>query len=263
MVFVILVLAVIAATCVGVQWWSSRPRISNELPPLVIPLTPNAPGTTRSWYPEPPSSRANASAAQPAHAAPQVPSATLQPTPQPAAASKPQRDPDQTYAPRKTKAPDIQPAPVISREVQKAQPPLELVVQDFADLNDPAPSETVRFRRPGDEPVQLLPGRLEVVSGDPRRQDIRFVRVPGRPAELILGREPGDSAQHVTLRSNTVSRQHARFVYADGRWVVANLSQTNPVVLNDAELSARDGARDLADGDRLELGEVVLRFHAR
>jgi predicted component of type VI protein secretion system len=79
---------------------------------------------------------------------------------------------------------------------------------------------------------------------------------------LILGRDPGDSAQHVCLRSNTVSRQHARFAFQNGQWVVSNLSQTNPVVINDEELSARDGVRRLADGDRLELGEVVLRFHA-
>jgi predicted component of type VI protein secretion system len=79
---------------------------------------------------------------------------------------------------------------------------------------------------------------------------------------LILGREPGDSPQHVTLRSTTVSRQHARFAFANGRWAVANLSHTNPVVVNDEELLARDGSRLLVDGDRLELGEVLLRFHA-
>ena len=42
-----------------------------------------------------------------------------------------------------------------------------------------APSETVRFRRPADEALQLLPGRLEVLGGEPRREEIRFVRAPG------------------------------------------------------------------------------------
>ncbi len=123
-------------------------------------------------------------------------------------------------------------------------------------------TETVRFHRPIEEPVQLLPGRLEVVSGDSHHREIRFVRVPGRPTELILGREPGDSVQHVTLHSRTVSRQHARLAYDQGEWVVENLSHTNPVVLNDEELSSRDGHRHLTDGDRLELGEVTLRFHS-
>ena len=125
-----------------------------------------------------------------------------------------------------------------------------------------ATSETVRFVRPTDEVVQLLPGHLEVLSGDSRQQEIRFVRVAGQQPHLILGRNPGRSPQHVSLNSSTVSRQHARLAFSGGKWMVANLSQTNPVVVNDQELTNLDGERQLADGDRIELGEVVLRFHA-
>jgi len=127
----------------------------------------------------------------------------------------------------------------------------------------PATSETVRFVRPTDEVVQLLPGHLEVLSGDTRHQEIRFVRVAGQQPHLILGRNPGRSPQHVALNSSTVSRQHARLAFSGGKWMVANLSQTNPVVVNDQELTNLDGERQLADGDRIELGEVVLRFHAQ
>ncbi len=89
------------------------------------------------------------------------------------------------------------------------------------------------------------------------------MRIPGRPAELTLGRDPGDGGQHVTLHSSTVSRQHARIGVVQGRWVIVNLSRTNPVVINHEELSIHDGRRNLTDGDRLELGDVVLRYHAR
>jgi hypothetical protein len=130
------------------------------------------------------------------------------------------------------------------------------------DGHAPATSETVRFVRPTDEVVQLLPGHLEVLSGDTGQQEIRFVRVAGQQPQLILGRNPGRSPQHVSLNSSTVSRQHARLAYSGGKWMVANLSQTNPVVVNDQELTDLDGERQLADGDRIELGEVVLRFHA-
>lgn len=126
----------------------------------------------------------------------------------------------------------------------------------------PATSETVRFVRPSDEVVQLLPGHLEVISGESRHQEIRFVRVAGQQPQLILGRNPGRSPMHVALNSSTVSRQHARLAYSGGKWAVANLSQTNPVVVNDETLTNLDGERQLADGDRIELGEVVLRFHA-
>jgi hypothetical protein len=130
------------------------------------------------------------------------------------------------------------------------------------DGQTPATSETVRFVRPADEVVQLLPGHLEVLSGDTRHQEIRFVRVAGQQPQLILGRNPGRSPQHIALDSSTVSRQHARLAYSGGKWAVANLSTTNPVVVNDQELTNLDGERQLADGDRIELGEVVLRFHA-
>ena len=124
-------------------------------------------------------------------------------------------------------------------------------------------AETVRFRRPVEEPVQLLPGRLEVVSGESRHREIRFVRVPGEPLQLVVGRDPGTpSPRHVTLQSSTVSRQHAQFNFSDGKWAVANLSRTNPVIVNDEHLSDTEGERTLVDGDRIELGEVVLRFRA-
>ena len=122
--------------------------------------------------------------------------------------------------------------------------------------------ETVRFVRPTETSVQLLPGRLEVVEGKTPYKEIRFVRIPGEPAHMILGRESGVTPHYVGLESPTVSRRHARFDFADNRWVVKNLSRTNPLVVNDNELSDTDIGRPLADGDRLELGEVVLRFHA-
>jgi hypothetical protein len=127
----------------------------------------------------------------------------------------------------------------------------------------PVPNETVRFRRPVEEPVQLLPGRLEVLAGESQHHEIRFVRIPGEPLQVILGRESGRWALYVALKSSTVSRKHARLAFENGRWAVANLSKTNPVVVNDEELSHADSPRDLTDGDRLELGEVVLLYHAR
>jgi hypothetical protein len=172
-------------------------------------------------------------------------------------------------------APVISSSPVYSAGYSRARPqmfptPGERTVFDdtrLVDDDEPAArggnSETVRFIRPGEEPIQILPGRLEVLSGDPKHREIRFVRSPGEPAELILGREPGRSPQSVALNSDTVSRRHARFAYSNGRWAVTNLSRTNPVVVNDVRLPDNSIERPLADGDRVELGEVVLRFRSR
>ena len=147
--------------------------------------------------------------------------------------------------------------------VQSARPAGLSIVRSGASPAESDVSQPLHFRQPADATVQLLPGRLEVLAGEPRQhQEIRFIRVPGAPAELILGREPGPSPQHIAFESSTVSRRHARLAFADGRWALSNLSQTNPVVVNDQELTVRDGRRLLVDGDRLELGEVSLRFHA-
>jgi len=253
-VYFIVSLAVLgAAVFLFIQWWIGRPDFSNELPPLVIPLTVDPAEMVPMWHRAPV-----------ANAAPNTPPAA---TADPAVQAPIVRQPTVGPPPVVVQQPFMAQQPVAIQELapgRATQTSLKVVrhFADAADYDEPVSTETIRFRRPSDEPVQLLPGRLEIVAGDARHEEIRFVRVPGRPAELILGRDPGDSVQHVTLRSGTVSRRHARFEYANGRWVVANLSRTNPVILNSQELSARDGARDLADGDRLELGEVVLRFHA-
>jgi hypothetical protein len=149
----------------------------------------------------------------------------------------------------------VAPAPAV--ELTLAAPVVQQVAPAAADA---ALDETMQFVRPTDEAVQLLPARLEVVSGMTPQQVIRFVRVPGKPAEMILGREVASSPQQVTLTSSTVSRRHARVTYDNGRWLVTNLSRTNPVVVNDHTLEEFEGPRPLLDGDRIELGDVVLRF---
>lgn len=167
-------------------------------------------------------------------------------------------------------------APLKGGNVAKAPRPQSLpsvserIVFDdslLAQLDDTPPraanSETVRFQRPGEEPVEILPGRLEVLAGETKHREIRFVRIRGEAAELILGRDPGRSPQTIELQSDTVSRRHARFAFSNGRWVVTNLSRTNPVVVNDERIVDNSIERSLADGDRVELGEVVLRFRSR
>ena len=111
--------------------------------------------------------------------------------------------------------------------------------------------------------LQLLPGRFEVVGGMDGGRDIRFVRGPGGVPEVTLGRGEGPMYRHVQLPAQTVSRMHARMRFENGRWHIANLSPTNPVVINGEPLVADGASRPLAEGDRVELGEVVLRFRER
>jgi hypothetical protein len=124
----------------------------------------------------------------------------------------------------------------------------------------PAP----RFSRMGDGTLQFLPGRLEIMEGLDAGQEIRFVRTAGpNGTQVTLGRSEGEPYRHVQLREQTVSRLHARLSYDGHRWRLSNLSATNPVVYNGAPLEGTSASIPLSDGDRLEMGEVVLRFRER
>lgn len=113
-----------------------------------------------------------------------------------------------------------------------------------------------------DPTVQLLPGRLEIVVGEGRGREFRFVRARGRVTEVTIGRQSGSPESHVRLAAPTVSRLHARLRFESGGWHVENLSQTNPLALNGQPLSEA-AASPLHDGDQLEVGEYVLVFHER
>lgn len=139
---------------------------------------------------------------------------------------------------------------------------------------------SVRFWRPADGTLQFLPGRLEIIAGRDAGQEIRFVRTPGPDGSRVtFGRAEGAPYRHIQLREPTVSRAHARMTLETGAtggtdpraaaspgWRLENLSATNPVVVNGRALAA-DGSDGcsvaLSDGDRIEMGEVVFRFHAK
>lgn len=116
---------------------------------------------------------------------------------------------------------------------------------------------TLRFSRP-DPTVQLLPGRLEVIGGGDAGEEIRFMAVDGETVEMMFGRSPGSGPGNVQLKQKTVSRTHAVIRHRHGEWLLENLSMTNPTVLNEEVLGAKE--RLLTDGDRIEMGEVTFRF---
>jgi FHA domain len=142
--------------------------------------------------------------------------------------------------------------------------PNELTIVDpaaeFATLVD---GHSLRFYRPADGTLQFYPGRLEVIEGRDAGHEIRFVKTAGPDSDTItFGRLEGPPYRHVQLREPTVSRQHAKMTLRGGSWSLENLSGTNPVVVNGNALSGQGTTIVLADGDRVEMGEVTFRFIA-
>jgi hypothetical protein len=146
--------------------------------------------------------------------------------------------------------------------------PAPRVVHPVADLIDEratsaspvAPHSNGTARpAPADGTLQFLPGRLEILEGQDAGQEIRFVRT-GERTEITFGRSEGPLYRHVQLREQTVSRVHARLTREGTQWRLTNLSATNPLHVNGAPLDPPRASVMLADGDRIEMGEVVLRY---
>lgn len=125
--------------------------------------------------------------------------------------------------------------------------------------------KTIRFAKPTgtDGTLKLVPGRLEVISGPDKGNELRFVHVGTPIPEVTFGRSEGPKYTHVTLTAPTVSRRHAMMRYEAGAWSIANFSETNPVTLNANPLLAIGTPVALKDGDVIEFGEVGVKFHSR
>lgn len=160
--------------------------------------------------------------------------------------------------PKHRQASPITPALGLAPDPDPASPP------SAADWDDLVEGKTVRFYQPSSSgTLQLLPGRLEVVQGEDRGQNIRFVRAPGSDTQITFGRAEGPPHRHIQLRSQTVSREHARMQWGGDHWKIVNLSNTNPALVNGQELGMDGAGRTLHDGDQIEMGEVVFEFRER
>lgn len=129
--------------------------------------------------------------------------------------------------------------------------------------------KTIRVARPDSAQgtLQILPGRLEITGGGDqgRVSDIRFVRDPlttGDP-EMTFGRSGAVSPTHIILKSQTVSRLHAKMRFSGARWTIQNFSDTNPLLLNGQPLRVDMPPAALKTGDTIEMGEVSFKFHER
>ncbi|HEU4585608.1 MAG TPA: FHA domain-containing protein [Gemmatimonadaceae bacterium] len=131
-----------------------------------------------------------------------------------------------------------------------------------------ASESTMRVPRyEGPVTMAFLPGRLVVQTagrtGPRPGEEIRFPARKQGDGIVILGRDDGPSGATVKVPAESVSRRHARLQFENGRWKITNLSRTNPTLVNGEELMVAEGARWLRDGDIIEMGEMVFRFHER
>jgi Ca-activated chloride channel family protein len=80
-------------------------------------------------------------------------------------------------------------------------------------------------------------------------------RWPVPPGETSLGRSRADNA--IVIPSRTASRRHAVIRADAAGCVYYDLQPTNPTLVNDKPIV---GSHQLAEGDRIRIGDVVLKF---
>ncbi|MBP9825161.1 MAG: FHA domain-containing protein [Thermoanaerobaculia bacterium] len=123
---------------------------------------------------------------------------------------------------------------------------------------------TIKMHAPPPGTLKLLPGWLEVTSGDEAVREIRFYRLKGdvRP-EMTFGRATGRPYAHIQLKPMTVSSRQASISFDGGAPQLMNLasSDSNATRLNGRELGLNESA-PLTEGDRIEMGEVKFLYHA-
>lgn len=112
----------------------------------------------------------------------------------------------------------------------------------------------VRLVAPGFEPlIDLFDGVLHIIDGPDRLGEVIII---GGPGPIEIGRHP---EKHIVLGSPKVSRTHCRLSRLDQGWRIEDLKSTRGLCLN----GHRIDARDLRDGDALQVGDYELRYHWR
>lgn len=143
-----------------------------------------------------------------------------------------------------------------------AAPPAPSARQEVApDDGDAFDGKTVKFTAPPPGTMKLLPGRLEIIGGDDKGREIRFLNQGSRVPRITFGRSDGPAYKHIQLKAPTVSREHARMTLSGKTWNIENLSTTNPVRVNGHEIPS-DG-QTLDGGEEIDMGEVKFRFHTK
>jgi hypothetical protein len=123
---------------------------------------------------------------------------------------------------------------------------------------------TIKMHAPPPNTVKLMPGWLEVLSGDDVVKQIRFYRLRGEAmAETTFGRAPGKPYSHIQLKPMTVSSKQAKISFEPSGPRLTNFApaDSNPTRVNGRDLVMGESVA-LSEGDSVEMGEVHFRYHA-
>jgi len=118
----------------------------------------------------------------------------------------------------------------------------------------------VRFGVPIEDSAPFIPGSLVLSSGLDNGRAIRFVENSANESTTVtFGRGPGDLFRHVQLDDDSIETLHARMEWDGVRWSLVGIARDNAIALNGLAIPP-DDAQPLADGDLIEMGDVLFTF---
>ncbi|MBU1100758.1 MAG: FHA domain-containing protein [Bacteroidetes bacterium] len=125
---------------------------------------------------------------------------------------------------------------------------------------------TVKLAPTSDKTLKFIPGQFIMLSGKDRGKPFRVAGFPTPEGSIItIGRDPvtGERAfAHIQLDVQTISRQHAELIFKNGQLFIKNLSETNPIEVNDVEIKVGEEVSLPLDSE-LRLGEIRMKYILR
>ncbi len=116
-------------------------------------------------------------------------------------------------------------------------------------------SETREFLR-GEEAVHLHPKAFRLLEILLENRPRALSKVTLASGENIIGR---DRNAIVRIDDSTISRRHARIVVAGKRVTIEDLGSKNGTFVEGKRI---ENPRVLSDGERIQVGSIVLTFRA-
>lgn len=144
----------------------------------------------------------------------------------------------------------------------------------FGKSDEPAKStspaeeefQTVKLASTSDKTLKFIPGQFIMLSGKDRGKPFRVAGFPTPEGSIItVGRDPVEGERafaHIQLDVQTISRKHAELIFKNGQLHIKNLSETNPIEVNDSEINVGEEVPLPLDSE-LRLGEIRMKYILR
>lgn len=111
--------------------------------------------------------------------------------------------------------------------------------------------------------LKILPGRFEVIGGDPKVSEIRLYKTSENPdLEFTFGRLNGQAYRHIQIDNPTVSHEQAKLLFNGGKYTLINRAdpdKSNTTLVNDVQMSMNE-VHVLNNNDKITMGAIVMRY---